>query len=181
MDNKAAKHDLEVRYGKGCMFKRAQIESIIEKIGKIKTYRQYKEEMHYKRRKINNLESSLTYHHLKHRSEGGSTTLENGAVINELAHRYIHSLPREQEEIINDLFRQFKYKLDGGILVPTEQGIELQQAVNIDFSQMDLTDCIEIETFDTTEQDIEKFNRAKQKRETQKYIEDGLLDYYNNR
>lgn len=69
MKNKGAKHDLEVVYGKGCMFKRAHIEELIEKIGNIKTYRQYIEETRYKRKKINILESSLTYHHLVHRSE----------------------------------------------------------------------------------------------------------------
>ena len=174
MKNKGAKHDLEVIYGKGCMFKRAHIEELIERIGNIKTYRQYKEEMHYKRRKVNSLESSLTYHHLKHRSEGGHTTLENGAVINELAHRYMHSLPREQEEVVNDLLREFKFRISGGMLIPEENGIEIQKPFSIDCSELDLTDCIEIDVYETTEQDRQKFNRAKQKRINETIIKESL-------
>lgn len=174
MNNKGAKHDLEVVYGKGCMFKRAHIEELIERIGNIKTYRQYKEEMHYKRRKVNSLESSLTYHHLKHRSEGGHTTIDNGAVVNELAHRYMHSLPREQEEVINDILREFKFKLSGGILIPDEQGLQIQQPFSVDFSELDMTDYIEIDVYDNSEQDRQKFNRAKQKRDTRRLIQESL-------
>ena len=174
MKNKGAKHDLEVIYGKGCMFKRAHIEELIERIGNIKTYRQYKEEIHYKRRKVNSLESSLTYHHLKHRSEGGHTTIDNGAVVNELAHRYMHSLPREQEEVINDILREFKFRLSGGILIPDEQGLQIQQPFSVDFSELDMTDYIEIDVYDNSEQDRQKFNRAKQKRDTRRLIRESL-------
>ena len=73
----------------------------------------------------------MNYHHLEHRADGGQTTLENGAVISELAHRYIHSLPRNQEEIINDHIR--KWKLDV-ISLTTEAVIESQE-IDIDLSK----------------------------------------------
>lgn len=38
----------------------------------------------------------------------GSTTVENGANLSEIAHQYAHSLPRDEEEIINNMLREFK-------------------------------------------------------------------------
>lgn len=182
MKNAALKHDLQVRYGKGCMFKNAGIEKLIERLGKIKTYKVYVQETRYKRRKIHTLETSLTYHHLRHRSEGGHTTMDNGAVLSEMAHRYIHSLPRDEEELINDMIRKYKFKLDGGLLIPTSSGIEMSQPISIELDFSDLDDCIEIGVFDTTEEDKIKFNRAKQKKETKKLIEDSLYgDDYDDR
>lgn len=95
-------------FGSGCMFRKAHVEQFIEKLGIIKTYKRFKAEQHYTSKKVKILEQRLTLHHLQHRSEGGKATIENGAVINELAHRYIHSLPRNQEEIINDYLREWK-------------------------------------------------------------------------
>lgn len=82
----------------------------------------------------------MTFHHFKHRSEGGATTPENGGVINELAHAYMHSLPREHEEIINNMIREYKLNiaaLKGIGIVENPQTIEI-----------DMSDCIEIEVFD---------------------------------
>jgi len=92
-----------------------------------------------------------------------------------LAHRYLHSLPRDQEEVINDMLRQFK--LQGGIVVPTQEGtFEVQQPIQIEFN-FDMSDCITIPVYDNTKEDYEKrkkFNRAKEKRKTQRFIEDEL-------
>ena len=38
--------------------------------------------------------------------------MENGAVINSLAHMYMHSLPREQEEEINEELRKYKKDIE---------------------------------------------------------------------
>lgn len=56
-------------FGNTCMFKKSRAEEFIEKLGTIKTYKQYKIETHYKSRKIKKLESLKTLHHLVHRSE----------------------------------------------------------------------------------------------------------------
>ena len=101
-DNKSARKELERIYGKGCMFDKARVAQRIEAIGGIRTYRKFVEEKHYTSKKLNKLLNNMTFHHLKHSKDGGKSTLENGAVVSEIAHRYIHSLPREQEEIIND-------------------------------------------------------------------------------
>ena len=73
------------------------------------------------------------------------------------------------------MLRQFK--LQGGIVVPTQEGtLEVQQPIQIEFN-FDMSDCMTIPVYDNTKEDYEKrkkFNRAKEKRKTQKFIEDEL-------
>lgn len=107
---------------------------------------------------------------------GGKTNIYNGSVVNELAHRYMHSLPREDEEVINDMIRH--YKLTGGVLVSTEEGLQLTDSIQVDLD-FGMSDTISIPVYDDTIEDYQKrkkFNRAKVKRETQKFI-DEELDY----
>lgn len=174
MGNKSAKQLLEMIYGKGCMFHKARIAERIEKMGGIKTYKVFKEETRYKRKKLNELEKSMTYHHLKHKSEGGETDIDNGVIINELAHRYIHSLPRNQEEVINNMLRN--YKLQCGVLIPKKGDIEIQNGTTIEIEEQ-IDDFIIIPAYDNTIEDCTKrFNRAKIKRDTLKLIEESLDD-----
>ena len=88
--------------------------------------------------------------------------MENAAIINELAHRYMHSLPRNQEEIINDYIREWKrlhyQKCDLVIEEISEPDFQ------IDLAEIEVTDKIR----------IEPFNRAKNKRETRKAYEEYL-------
>lgn len=177
-DNRKARLELERQYGKGCMFKAAKVEDQVEKLKTIKTYKTFLIETRYTGKKIRLLEKNMTFHHLRHRSEGGKATAENGANINELAHRYIHSLPREQEEIINNMFR--KYKLQGSILVPTDKGLDIAQPLQLELDfNIDPEDCLIIPVEDNTIEDLrkrEKFNRAKVKRDIQREIDD-YYDY----
>ena len=106
--NRKIREALERIYGEGCMFQKARIEKRIEQLGGIKTYKQFKEQHKYTLKKIKAFENIQTYHHLQHKSENGQTTIENGAVINSLAHTYMHSLPRADEEIINNMLRDYK-------------------------------------------------------------------------
>lgn len=182
MTNKSARLALESIYGKGCMFQKAYIAKKIEQIGGIKTYKKFVEEKHYKLKRIRQLEKTMTYHHLKHRADGGSATVHNGAVVNELAHQYIHSLPREEEEIVNNMLRQYKYEyeLRGGLMIPNENGLDIQQPFAIDLGFDFGDDYITIPVFDTTKEDFkkkQKFNRAMTKRETRQQIEEELYGY----
>lgn len=159
--NKIIRERLEKIYGKGCMFQRAYIAERIEKIGGIKTYKQYIQEHKYTLKKIKQLESTITLHHLKHRSEGGATSEHNGAEINALAHAYTHSLPREQEEIINNMLRDFKFRASI---------ISLGDSVEVEAKEMefDLSDCIEIPLERNPKK--KKFNRSETKRETREKV-----------
>lgn len=168
--NKKAKDKLIAIYGNNCMFASAKIAERIERMGGIRTYKSYVAEKKFKGKKIS---SQLTYHHLKHRSEGGPATVENGAVVAVTAHEYLHSLPRKQEEIINDMLR--RYKLNA-LIVDTE-GVQAHASV-----ELDIEDCISIPVYNNTPQEnqkrfeerktkLEPTNRAKTKRETQKALQ----------
>jgi hypothetical protein len=67
--NRGVRIALAQVYGSGCMFKKSGAERYIEKLGKIKTYKQFKEERRYSSKKLKALENLLTLHHLKHKSE----------------------------------------------------------------------------------------------------------------
>lgn len=67
--NSTVRNLLSMKYGKGCMFKRAKIAERLEKIGGIKTYKTFIKERRYTRKKIKKLEESITFHHLTHVSE----------------------------------------------------------------------------------------------------------------
>ena len=180
--NKGVKWLLELHYGKGCMFRKARIAERIEKMGGIKTYKKFVEETHYKGRKIRILESHLTLHHLQHRSEGGPTTEANGAVVNELAHRYLHSLPRDQEEVINNMLRG--YKLNVSQIGITQDGLQVISAdsIPLEFQIGDEEEFITIPLEDNTREDIDRrYNRAKEKQELRRYIDEILGDDSFNR
>lgn len=176
--NKSIREKLEAKYGKGCMFRNADIAKRIEAMGGIKTYRQYKEEHRYKIKKIIQLEKQMTLHHLKHRSEGGPTSENNGAVVSALAHSYLHSLPRDQEEIVNNMLRDYKFKFRATTL-------SIGNTIELDGQEFefDLSDCIEIPLETIPKPDKRKtkpFNRAKTKQDTRRKI-DEELDWFDER
>lgn len=106
--NKRAREELERIYGKGSMFERSHVEDYLSTLPRIKSYKKFVEEKHYTTKDILKLKKRMNYHHLEHKADGGKATTENGAVVSEDEHRYIHSLPRHQEEIINNHIRQWK-------------------------------------------------------------------------
>lgn len=171
--NRNARLSLEGKYGKGCMFKKADVEGQIAALRTIKTYKTFLKETRYTGKKIRQLERNMTYHHLRHQSEGGKATDENGAVVNELAHRYLHSLPRDEEELINNMLRKYKldYQLQGSILVPTTAGIE---KTDIDI-ELELQDTISVPVVDDKPKKS-KYNRTHTKRQTRQLIEESLDD-----
>ena len=90
-------------------------------------------------------------HHLQHKSEGGPTTIENGANVAEVAHQYMHSLPREQEEIVNNMLRQWKDEFKIGVVEITTEGIRQAQVIETP----EITDdCIEIPLEPMTEEEL---------------------------
>lgn len=90
------------------MFERSHAADYVSTLPIIKGYKKFIEEKHFTTKDIKKLTERMNYHHLEHKADGGATTIENGAVVNELEHRYMHSLPRHQEEIINNHIRQWK-------------------------------------------------------------------------
>lgn len=163
--NSAARRRLERVYGKVDMFVKAEVEKKLEEL-QIKGYKVFEEEQRLKGRPIS---QQLTFHHLKHRSEGGDQSPRNGALIGLTRHEYMHSLTREEEEIANNIIRDWKMNfvimsgkgeiLDSGTLEP------------------DFTDCITIPVYDNTIAD-KKYrehkhpSRAQKKQDLRRLIEE---------
>jgi len=166
--NKKKREELERIYGKGCMFERSKAEEYISTLPKIKGYKQFIKEQHFTSKEIAILKKRMNYHHLQHKSEGGPTSNENGAEVSELAHRYMHSLPRNQEEIVNNHIRQWKLDF---VTLSTETVIDSGK-IDIDLN----TDYMEIQAFDydkpintkLTKQQLLEKQRRKEKREMQR-------------
>ena len=135
-DNKSKRDELEKIYGSGSMFQRSKAEVYISTLPRIKGIQRFIREKHYSTKEINKLIRRMNYHHMKHVSEGGATTLENGAVVNELEHRYMHDLPRSHEEIINNHIRRWKVDF----MTLTTEGVQESG----ELVQDDSTETIEI-------------------------------------
>lgn len=153
--NQKIKRKLKSIYGNGCFFDRAHIAKRIEAMGGIKTFKVFIEERRFKGKAIS---YQLTVHHLRHRSEGGETTVENCANIAEIAHQYTHSLDREDEEIINNMLREFKVNF-----VMMQGNGEILDSGS--FEPESASEYIVIPVYDNTpEQNEERKKRAKAKR-----------------
>lgn len=164
--NKTKRKELEKIYGKGSMFEKSHTADYVSTLPIIKGYKKFIEEKHFRTKDIKKLTERMNYHHLEHKADGGATTIENGAVVNELEHRYMHSLPRHQEEIINNHIRQ--WKLDY---------ISLCAGQVIDSGEVDLDleeDTMEIpvheyhSTREFTIKELKEKQRRKEKRELQR-------------
>ena len=158
--NKQARKELERIYGKGCFFARAKIAERIETTDELS----FKRFVEYKRYKGKKISHRITYHHLVHRADGGKATVENGANVEEIAHQYLHSLPRNKEEVINNMLREWKLNY---------VTINGDEAGTVDLENVEIAeDVIVIPVFE--QKPKHKYNRAKTKREFQKRIEEDL-------
>ena len=166
--NKKIRMQLEKMYGKGCFFARARLAERLEQIDKDLSFKRFVQKKIYSGKKISH---QISLHHLQHSSEFGSTTVENGANVEEIAHQFLHSLPRDKEEIANNMLRQWKLNY---ISMSGDEGTaisyDIENAGTIDLELGD--DFIEIPVYTQTKK--QKYNRAKVKREYQKIIDEDL-------
>ena len=166
--NKKIRMQLEKMYGKGCFFARARLAERLEQIDKDLSFKRFVQKKIYSGKKISH---QISLHHLQHSSEFGSTTVENGANVEEIAHQFLHSLPRDKEEIANNMLRQWKLNY---IPMSGDEGTaisyDIENAGTIDLELGD--DFIEIPVYTQTKK--QKYNRAKVKREYQKIIDEDL-------
>lgn len=89
--NRSVRIALAQVYGSGCMFKKSGAEKFIEKLGTIKTYKQFKEERKYTSKKTKALENLLTLHHLRHKSERWQSKYRKWS-NNKLSGSLVHAL-----------------------------------------------------------------------------------------
>ena len=157
-NNKYIRELMIRKYGKKCMIEAAGIRFIpVSERKKIKGYRKTQEQ--------------LTYHHIKERAKGGQTTEENGAVVKEYNHAWLHRLSEEDKAKVNDRIQQYKLSI---ATLSISDNIQVSgQVLEFDFSE---TLEIPLELNTEEQERKRKFNRAKQKRETQRLIDESLED-----
>ena len=147
--NKSAKQKLIKLYGPECWIDKLKLRPPEDKP------RRYTSKGQLKRAK------QLTFHHIRPRSKGGQSTVENGALLSAENHAWFHKQPPEIQAALNNIFQTFK---QGYTPDPTANTIKVPR----------LTDSTPTEfnydAFITRAK--EHYNRAKAKREAQKLIEE---------
>ena len=154
--NKKAKEELIRLYGAECFIERLHLrpeESKVYTGSQLKYMRKHQHQL-----------KQLTYHHIKERSEGGKATVENGALLSEGNHRWFNQQSKENQAKMNEAFQELKRKIDEA----RECKIELVDTLDIGIS----INMAEISFSDEIKAPKEKYNRAKEKREMQRRIDE---------
>ena len=141
-NNKKTRELLEEKYGHICMLHEGL---------KINGYSRSK--INYKGKSI---EQQLTLHHIRPKSKGGETSIENGAVLCRGCHDFLERTTKENRERINNLLKKYKECV-------VEYGDDF--TINLDISAVEL-EIINREK----EAKKEKYNRAKEKEQIRKEI-----------
>lgn len=116
--NKTTKNKLMMKFGKVCF---------IEELG-LRTKEEIQAEMkQYKSKGQRRRMDQLTYHHIVSRCNGGETTEENGAILRNINHAWLHRLPLDKQAVINQLLIQ--YKLEHYTEVDFEEVEELKSGI----------------------------------------------------
>lgn len=101
----------------------------------------------------------LTYHHIQMKKDGGPATVENGALLTEEHHIWFHKQPPEVQAKLNNAFQEFKRLKDEN------------QKLEITFEDLELPFELTVMDLSVDEKgEIQIYNRAKIKEETQKLI-----------
>ena len=116
--NKSTKNKLMMKFGKVCFIEELGLRTKAEIQADI---RQYKSKGQRKRM------DELTYHHIIAKCNGGETTEQNGAILRNINHVWLHRLPPEKQAIINQMLIQ--YKLEHYKEVDFEEVEELESGI----------------------------------------------------
>lgn len=152
-DNKSAKIALIKRYGAECFIEKLKLRKNV-------IPRTYKSKGQMKRMR------ELTYHHIKMRKDGGDSSIENGALLSMENHQWFHKQNEHVQGYMNALFQEYKRQMD-------ECRVIFSDDVNLPFTICATTEF----SISETEQSKEKYNRAKERRKTQKQID----EYYDEK
>lgn len=142
--NKSAKEALIRRYGAECF---------IDKLGLRKDKeRKYTGKSQYKRMK------QLTYHHIEEKSKGGKATLENGAILSVENHEWFNKQSKEKQAEMNRAFQEYKK-------CKVEFVEELNLGIEVKYTEV---------VFEEPKEKRREFNRAKEKEEFRRRVEEEL-------
>ena len=146
--NKRATEALIRLYGKECFIEKLHLRPDTE--------RKYTGKAQYHRMK------QLTYHHIEMKKDGGKATIENGALLSAENHEWFNRQSKEKQRQMNDMFQEYKRKIDYGIAVAqlTTQGIKQAEAIEVEPTE----EVIEIPVYETTLEEQKAFEEYKRKR-----------------
>lgn len=147
--NKKIKEELIRRYGAECFVEKL-------KLRKDSKPRRYKGKGQRQRMK------QLTYHHIKMKKDGGRATVENGALLSAENHAWFHKQSPQDQAIMNEMFQEYKRQYQECQVVFVD---ELKLGFEIKVMEFSIGE---------KEQKKEKYNRAKEKREFQKRVDEEL-------
>lgn len=148
-NNKRAKEELIRRYGAECFIEKLKLRKDIEP-------RKYKGKGQMKKMK------QLTYHHIRMKKDGGRATVENGALLSAENHAWFHKQNSQDQAIMNAMFQEYKKQYQ-------ECQVVFVDKLNLGFEIKAMEFHI-----DEREQKKEKYNRAKEKREFQRRVDEEL-------
>ena len=141
--NKNAKQELIRRYGAECFIEKLHLRQDT-------TPRRYTSKGQKKRMK------QLTYHHIRMKKDGGRATVENGALLSAENHQWFHKQSPQAQGYMNAIFQEYKKQVDECTVVFVDE--------------LELPFEVKVMEFGVDERG--KFNRAKEKRKTQKIIDE---------
>lgn len=147
--NKKAKEKLIRIYGAECFIEKLHLR-------KDTTPRRYTSKGQKKRMK------QLTYHHIRMKKDGGEATVENGALLSAENHSWFHKQSSKDQTQMNAMFQEYKK--------------QYQECEVVFVDDLDLGFEIKAMEFhiDEREQKKDKYNRAKEKREFRKRVDEEL-------
>ena len=149
--NKNAKEALIRLYGAECFIEKLGLRKDIE--------RKYKGKGQYKRMK------QLSYHHIEEKQHGGKATVENGAILSVENHEWFNKQSKENQAKMNEAFQEYKRKRDEMRECKVEFTDDLDLGIKVKFTEV---------IFEEPQEKKEKFNRAKEKREFRRRVEEEL-------
>ena len=145
--NKKAKEELIRRYGAECFIEKLKLRKDSEPkryIGKGQKAKM----------------KQLTYHHIEMKKDGGKATIENGALLSAENHAWFHKQHPQCQTYMNNMFQEYKRQSDECQVVFVDN---LHLGFEIKATEFSIGE---------REQKKEKYNRAKEKREFKKRIEE---------
>lgn len=148
-NNKKAKEELIRRYGAECFIEKLKLRKDTEP-------KRYKSKGQMKRMR------QLTYHHIRMKKDGGRATVENGALLSAENHAWFHKQSPQDQAIMNEMFQEYKR--------------QYQECQIVFVDELELPFEVKTMEFHIDERELKrtKYNRAKEKRELQRRVDEEL-------
>lgn len=147
--NRNIKLKMIAKYGEDCWIDKLHLRPAED------TPRKYSSKGQLKRMK------QLTFHHIKERSKGGRATEENGALLSAENHEWFNKQPKEVQDKLNQIFQEYKKSFNQNH--PDSSTSKYDTSVSLSYDKV-----ISLAK--------SSYNRAKDKREARKRIQEDLND-----